>query len=309
MTRAAEIARGLGGRASADGYLCRCPLPSHGQGRGDRNPSLLVKDGTDVVLFKCFGGCDVKDILAELRRRGAVGLATEDRDRDRREVVERPPEHRPDPKALELWNSARPIAAGSEQTRFLAARGLTIAPPVSLRAATILHFGRYPLPAMLAAVQAPDRRVIALQQTLIDPRGDRKAQVRIPRLTIGALGWGAVRLAAAGAVLGLAEGTEKALAAMQLFDVPCWSSIGGARMHRVWVPDHVQEVHVFLDNDDPGRAAAERTAYAHRHRRVVLRFPPDQFKDWDDVTRHRAGAEGAGIPSSLTARVTERSAA
>jgi hypothetical protein len=34
---AGGIARSLGGRASADGYLCRCPLPSHGRGRGDRN--------------------------------------------------------------------------------------------------------------------------------------------------------------------------------------------------------------------------------------------------------------------------------
>jgi putative DNA primase/helicase len=287
MTSAAEIARGLGGRPNADGYLCRCPVPTHGQGRGDRSPSLLVKDGTDAVLLKCFAGCDVKDILAELRRRGAIGPA-EEHDRDRREVVERPPEHQPDPKALELWNGARPITDGSEQARFLAARGLTIAPPVSLRATTILHLERYPLPAMLAAVQAPDRRVIALQQTLIDPRGDRKAQVRIPRQTVGALGWGAVRLAAATDRLGLAEGTEKALAAMQLFAVPCWSSLGAARMHRVWVPDCVQELHVFLDNDDPGRTAAERTAHAHRHRKVVLRFPPEQFKDWDDVTRARA---------------------
>jgi DNA primase len=82
----------------------------------------------------------------------------------------------------------------------------------------------------------------------------------------------------------LAEGIEKALAAMQLFGVPCWASLGAARMHRVRIPDHVHELHIFVDNDDAGRAAADRTAYAQRHRRVVLRFPPDQFKDWDDVT-------------------------
>lgn len=293
MSNATTLARALGGHPSGGAYLCRCPLPSHGQGRGDRSPSLLVKDGTDAVLLKCFAGCDVKDILAELRKRGAVGPADENHDRGQREVIERPPAHTVDPRALELWNGAQSIGAGGEQARFLAARGLTINPPVSLRATTILHLDRYPLPAMLAAVQAPDRRVIALQQTLIDPRGDRKAQVRIPRQTVGALGWGAVRLAAAGDVLGLAEGTEKALAAMQLFAVPCWASLGAARMHRVWVPDHVQEVHVFLDNDDAGRAAAERTAHAHRHRKVVLRFPPDQFKDWDDVTRARAGERSA----------------
>lgn len=51
MTGVASIARVLGGHRSADGYLCCCPLRSHGQGRGARRASLLVKDGTDAVRF------------------------------------------------------------------------------------------------------------------------------------------------------------------------------------------------------------------------------------------------------------------
>jgi hypothetical protein len=249
---------------------------------------LFVKDGTDAILFKCFANCAAKDILAELRRRGVLDAAVDTPERVRRETREPPPEHNPDSEALALWHRARPIAANTAPARFLAARGLMIRPPPSLRATQILHLDRYPLPAMLAAVQAPDRRVIAVQQTLIDPCGDRKARVRLPRKTVGALGWGAVRLAAAGDVLGLAEGTEKALAAMQLFDLPCWASLGAARMHRVCVPDSVRELHLFLDNDEAGRAAGERASHAHRHRKVFLRFPPEQFKDWDDVTRSRA---------------------
>jgi hypothetical protein len=174
----------------------------------------------------------------------------------------------------------------------LVARGITIPAPPSLRATTVLYLERLPLPAMVAAVQAQDRRIIAVQRTLIDPRGDRKAQVHVPRLTIGALGRGAIRLAAATNALGLAEGTEKALAAMQITGVPCWASMG-TRMHRVWIPDHVRELHIFADNDEPGRAAAERTAQAHRHRKVFLRFPPEQFKDWDDVTRAQAQRSAA----------------
>jgi putative DNA primase/helicase len=291
MSCSSDIAKRLRGRRSGDGFLCRCPLPSHGQGRGDRSPSLFVKDGEHAVLLKCFAGCDPKEILDELRRREILAEKTDNYSDD--PIVERPPKHEPNAEALELWRKGTPIDAGTTQARFLAARGLTAPPPASLRAATILHLDRYPLPAIVAAVQAPDRRVIAVQRTLIDPRGDRKAQVRIPRMTIGALGWGTIRLAGATDVLGLAEGTEKGLAAMQLFNVPCWSSLGAGRMHRVWVPDQVRELHVFLDNDAAGTAAAERTAHAHRHRKVLLHFPPEQFKDWDDVTRARANERNA----------------
>jgi putative DNA primase/helicase len=291
MSEAFSIAKALHGRSAGGGsYLVRCPVPSHGNGRGDRNPSLMIKDGEKPgrVLVHCYAGCDSLDVLAEFRRRalleeGADGAA------DGPAIKPDPtPEHEPDPEGLKIWHGATPILPHHEATRFLAARGLVRLPPPSLRATSLLHFDQYPFPAMVAAVQAPERQIIAVQSTLIDPRGDRKAQVRVPRKTVGALGWGAVRLAAAGETLGLAEGTEKALAAMQLFQVPCWSTLGGGRMHRVWVPPSVRELFIFADNDDCGRAAVERTAHAHRHRRVIIRFPPDGFKDWDDVTAHQA---------------------
>jgi hypothetical protein len=261
---------------------------SHGKGKGDRNPSLLIKDGDHAVLLKCFAGCDRLDILAELRRRGFIDQIDEHRRRNPAPAAELIPTHTASPEALDLWRAAQPIA-DTPVAQFLAARGLTITPPPSLRATILLHLKRYPLPAMVAAVQAPDRRIIAVQRTLIDPRGDRKAQVHVPRLTIGALGWGAIRLAAATDVLGLAEGTEKALAAMQLFGVPCWATLG-TRMSRVWIPEYVRELHIFGDNDEPGRVAAGRTGQGHRHRKVVLRFPPEQFKDWDDVTQAQRSA-------------------
>jgi putative DNA primase/helicase len=140
MTSAAAIAKALGGRKCADGYLCRCPVPSHGQGRGDQRPSLLVSDGNKAALFKCFAGCDVRDILSTLRSRGIVGESNADdhgcRDDD---VVEQAPEHLPNPEALELWHAAAPIIASSTQAQFLASRGITMGPPPSLRAISILH--------------------------------------------------------------------------------------------------------------------------------------------------------------------------
>ena len=96
---------------------------------------------------------------------------------------------------------------------------------------------------------------------------------------------GAVRLAAAGDVLGLAEGIETGLSAMKLFDVPVWCVLGAARMHTVFVPDTVRELHIFADADEAGSAAVERTVEAHRRRRVIVHRPLSPGQDFNDVQR------------------------
>ena len=64
-----------------------------------------------------------------------------------------------------------------------------------------------------------------------------------------------------------------------------WCCLGAGRMHRVAIPPAVRELHIFADDDEPGRAAAERTAEEHSRagRRVVLRYPPAGRKDWNDA--------------------------
>jgi 5S rRNA maturation endonuclease (ribonuclease M5) len=64
---AGVVARLHGVRPNAMGYKARCPVPGHGKGRGDRNPSLNVAPGDDGrVLVTCFAGCPTEDVLAEL---------------------------------------------------------------------------------------------------------------------------------------------------------------------------------------------------------------------------------------------------
>jgi hypothetical protein len=69
-SRAREIAIALGGRKIGDGaYLCRCPCLSHK--RGDRNPSLSVRDGDrGRLLLHCFSGDSFGDIVAALLAKG-----------------------------------------------------------------------------------------------------------------------------------------------------------------------------------------------------------------------------------------------
>jgi putative DNA primase/helicase len=70
LTMAAEIAAALGGRREGRQWRCRCPI--HG-GR-----SLLVRDGdAGRILVFCHGGCEARDVLAELRRSGLPGGPSE----------------------------------------------------------------------------------------------------------------------------------------------------------------------------------------------------------------------------------------
>src|SRR5215472_7429205 len=65
VVTAEEIAAALGGKRQ--GRQWRCPCPIHG-GR-----SLVVTDGhCGKVLLHCFGGCDWREVFAELRRRGLL---------------------------------------------------------------------------------------------------------------------------------------------------------------------------------------------------------------------------------------------
>ena len=65
-------------------------------------------------------------------------------------------------------------------------------------------------------------------------------------------------------------------------------------MARVAIPDCVKELHVFADNDDAGRRAAEKVVDVHLHagRKVVVRYPRD-FGDWNDALK------GYYIPNGL----------
>lgn len=278
---AERIAEALDGRPTGPGrWLCRCPLRDHGQGRGDRNPSLSVGEGDRTVLVFCHAGCIVGDVLDELRHRGLIEDDRTPVQRANRPLSPRSPEleHRPDPAALAIWKAAL-LAEGTIVADYLGYRCVTLPIPPSLRFGRTSRGG----PAMVAAVQAPDRRVIAVQTLALTPEG-RKATTTPVRVTTGRMGHGAVRLAAATDVLGIAEGVETALSAMQLTGIPAWATLGGRRLAKIDIPASVRELTIFADNDEAGRDAAEAAAARYAERLVVhVRLPPARCGDWNDV--------------------------
>ena len=282
-----HIGTALKGRRNGNGWLVRCPCPNHGKGRGDRFPSLSVADGDDGrLLLRCFAGCDFVDILEELKHRGLIDQAQSVPTKNRfTPTLHRFTEPSPDVGALTIWQ-ATVEAQETVVDEYLSRRGIYLRPPM-LRC-------RLDHRSMVAGVQAPDGKVIAIQQTWLTSEGEKAAS---KRLTTGNLGSGAVRLGAAARSMGLAEGVETALSAMQMAGMTVWASLGASRLHNIELPPEVEEVHVFVDNDEPGRTAAKRAADVHTliGRRVYLRSPPEQCGDWNDFLNVIADQDGRDV--------------
>jgi hypothetical protein len=71
---AQEIASILGNaKKVGGGYLASCPVPSHGQGNGDKHPSLSITMSDDGnFLFKCHSGCDQHTVFSTIKEMGLL---------------------------------------------------------------------------------------------------------------------------------------------------------------------------------------------------------------------------------------------
>lgn len=119
MIRAERIARALGAaRREGRGWRCRCPL--HG------GNSLVLRDGSHGrLLLRCWGGgCDPRDLLAELWRRGLLGGAGFTAEPPRHDPADRHDRERRIGAAYRIWDAARE-ARGTPVVAYLARRGIS----------------------------------------------------------------------------------------------------------------------------------------------------------------------------------------
>lgn len=70
---AETIAKALGNAKKVNGnWLASCPVPGHGRGNGDKNPSLSITEQNGKYLFHCHGGCDQHSVFDAVRDRNLL---------------------------------------------------------------------------------------------------------------------------------------------------------------------------------------------------------------------------------------------
>lgn len=269
----------------------------------EKTASFSVNDGKG--FYHCFGCGAHGDILDWWQK--IEGMSFPDAaERLRREAGARPmrePDFTPqgddrhgekrELHARSIWNATKPIGGTVAEAYLRQVRKIGCVLPECLRFHPGLRFNpgnSDELPAMVAAVTNLPGVIVAIQRTFLERDGSGKAAIENPKRSLGSIARGAVCLAPAGSVVGLAEGVETGLSAMELFRVPVWCALG-SNLAGVKLPRGVRHVAIFADRGAAGEAAAEKAREAMRlqGRKVTVRFPTIG-KDFNDELKARHGS-------------------
>ena len=283
---AETIAQALKGQKVGAGWSARCPA------HDDQNPSLSLTDDKDgKVLVHCHAGCSQVQVIGVLKNRGlwTAHPSRLDRPLASRGVASASESETAGTKraefALSIWMSAQD-AAGTLVEAYLASRGLKLPSTPALRFVPYLQnpSGDY-LPVMVALVTSGvDGTPLGIHRTFLDPIGAGKASVATPKMMLGPVHGGAVRLAEPDDVLMVGEGIETCLAVMQATGLPAWAALSTSGLRALNLPSNVRDVIVLADGDEAGEQAAVTCAsrWKRAGRRVRIARPPSRM-DFNDM--------------------------
>ncbi|MCW8084727.1 DUF7146 domain-containing protein [Sabulicella glaciei] len=286
MIAAADLAarHGLRRRAGGRDWAGNCPACGYANAF-----SLREKDGHAV--WWCASCGNDRDKLAEAvlgrtTQRSAAG-AWHDRS-------EAPDAARKTALALALWNAALPIARSLAE-HYLAGRGLPVPDGKALRfLPDAKHASSSRHPCMVALVTDATGRSVAVHRTFLAPGGAGKAALDPPRMTLGPVGGGTVRLWrwTRGLPLVIGEGIETSLAAGQILGVPAWAALSAGNLPHVPLPPGLTHLLIAADADPVGQrhawAAADR--FAADGLRVEVLTP--DAGDFNDLLQRQQARDG-----------------
>jgi putative DNA primase/helicase len=292
---AETIARALGLRRAGREFTGKCPSCGYPTG-------FAVTEKQGRTLFHCHaGGCSQADVIEALQKAGLMPREAGERRRPSRE--RRPAGEKrssaekfgddldTDQAILAIWRRSRPIA-GTVAEIYLRFRGYTgplLALALVLRFAMCQHPSDKQFhPALVAAVVIEGRtdQCVAIHRTFLRPDGRGKADLDPDKMTLGPCKGGAVPLAPAGPVLGVAEGIETALSFMQATGIPTWAALSAGGIRNLILPAEVSEVVIAADPDVVGiRAAHDAARRWLAEGRLVRIARPPVGSDFNDLLR------------------------
>lgn len=273
-------------RRSGNEWTACCPF------HNDRSPSFTIYDGGK--RFKCFGcgaSGDVLDFVQAVHKVDFVGalnllgggcLPTVALHQSRA-GYERDGKDDRTPEALAIWAAAQP-ATGTPAEAYLRMRAVTMPLPPSIRF-TRLRYGKagQQYPALIALVQNVAGEPIGIQRTYLNATGTGKAAVSKPKLSLGSIRGGAVRLGEPSERLTICEGLEDGLTLAQQLGGAVWVSVGTSNLSVIELAANVRSVIIGADNDGAGQAsalaAARRFAGMGLEARIINPMP--EFKDFN----------------------------
>jgi DNA primase len=183
-------------------------------------------------------------------------------------------------------------AAGTPVQQYLRGRSINITHPLIKYTILRHRVDNAMYPVMVAAVLRHGVGFVGVHRTFLalDPELGMvvKADIEPNKASMGCTLGGAVRLGPKpdpDAELIVCEGIEDGLSIAQDDPKACvWVSLGVSNLAQVALPDHVRRVIIAADNDDAGRRAAVRAAWAYERlgREVSIRTP-NSAKDFNEV--------------------------
>ena len=277
-------------RKGPDWFGC-CPFHE------EKSGSFSVNDGKG--FYHCFGCSAHGDVLDWLQKAEGMSfqIASERLRHDAGQVSTSSPSpprpaapddemQRKQREARSIWRDTMPIGDTIAETYLRRARCIGLE-----HFADSLRFhpallpdprSPAPCPAMVAAVTDMADNVVAIQRTFLKSDGSGKAAFSAPKRSLGPIGQGAVKLGRPTTLLGIAEGIETGLSAMEIFRVPVWCALG-SNLARIDLPSGVRHVVIFADHGKAGEDAADKARATFRlaGRKVAVRFP-EVGKDFND---------------------------
>lgn len=269
-------------RAGREFKAC-CPF------HDDRNPSFTVNDDKGFYhCFVCHAHGDVLDFIQEVEN---VGLRDAAERIGNLPAIVRPAPIRPpkregetEAEALRIWRQASPIHATLAET-YLRSRGIDCQLPDSLRFARLRYGRRGPFyPCLIALVASPDNKARGIQRTFLNESGTGKAAVPKPKMSLGRISGGAIRLAPAAQEMVVCEGLEDGLTLQQELGRCVWVAAGVGNLRRMQLPPGVRSVVIGADGDGAGRDGAREAAkhFGEQGSSVRIMYPLDGCKDFND---------------------------